>query len=63
MPRKTITDTAIEVLAENGRENIWWGDLPMLDKIAARATHTNLLSLNPSSDRAIAISRACRSAS
>ena len=47
MPRKTITDTAIEVLAENGRENIWWGDQPMLDEIAARATHTNLLSLNP----------------
>ena len=45
--RKTVTEIAIEVLAERGYDRIWWGDIDMLDEIAVRAAHTGLASLHP----------------
>lgn len=47
MPRKTVAEIAIDVLAENDTKNIWWGDCGYLDEIGIRATHTNLSSLHP----------------
>lgn len=45
--RKSIACHSKEVLLEQSRDVIMWGDSFLLDVIAERCTHTNLMSLHP----------------
>lgn len=55
---KTITEHMLDILAENGRNGIMWGDTDLLDYCAERSTHTNLMTKHPL-DRHPAILTAC----
>lgn len=43
MKQKTIADITIEVLKETGNSGVMWGDTYLLDEIAIKCTHTNLV--------------------
>jgi hypothetical protein len=43
MKHKTIADIAVEVLKETGNHGVMWGDCSLLDEIAIKCTHTNLV--------------------
>lgn len=45
--RKTIADITVEVLHETDNPSIMYGDTVLLDMIAKRCTHTNLMSKHP----------------
>jgi len=45
--RKTIADITVEVLRETDNQGIMYGDSVLLDMIANRATHTNLMKQHP----------------
>lgn len=44
---KTIADITVEVLKETDNPGIMYGDCGLLDMIANRCTHTNLMTLHP----------------
>jgi len=44
---KTIADYAVEVLIETDNPGVQYGDTRLLDDIAERATHTNLMDKHP----------------
>jgi len=44
---KTIADITVEVLQETDNPGIMFGDLTLLDMIAVRCTHTNLMDKHP----------------
>jgi len=44
---KTIADIAVEVLRETDNTGIMFGDTRLLDMVAERATHTNLMDKFP----------------
>lgn len=45
--KKTVGTIAVEVLKETQQEAVCWGDSGLLDMIARRAEHTNLMNLHP----------------
>lgn len=47
MGHKTIADIAVEVLLETNNSGVMWGDTGLLDMIAEKCTHTNLMQLHP----------------
>jgi len=47
MKRKTIADYAVEVLKETDNPAVMFGDCTLLDMIAKRCTHTNLIKTHP----------------
>jgi len=47
LKHKTTADIAVEVLKETENEGVMYGDCTLLDMIAERCTHTNLMKLHP----------------
>jgi len=47
MKRKTIADYAVEVLKEISYPAVMFGDFSILDMIAVKCTHTNLMKKHP----------------
>ena len=47
MKRKTIADYAVEILKETDNPAVMYGDCGLLDMIAKRCTHTNLMKAHP----------------
>jgi len=47
MKRKTIADIVVEVLVETDNPGVMWGDCGLLDMIAKRCIHTNLMNQHP----------------
>jgi len=45
--RKTIADYAVEVLKETDNPGVMYGDCTLLDMIAVKCTHTNLMKKHP----------------
>lgn len=45
--KKTIADIAYEHLIETDNPGVMWGDHILLDEIAIKCTHTNLMNSHP----------------
>lgn len=45
--KKTIADIAADHLKETNNNAVMWGDCFLLDEIASKCDHTNLMTLHP----------------